>query len=71
MFGIKVYGYVEPDKLSDLAHLCDVNGAELCYSSCGEKFFEVYRDTVDRRDFNSFCQSVRQVLCGNPEHTHL
>ena len=71
MLGVKVYGCVEPDKLSALKRFCDANGAEFSYSSGGEEFFEVYRDVSDKIDFNAFFKSVREVLCGTPSHTNL
>ena len=71
MFGVKVYGDVEPDKLSALKRFCDDNDAEFNYSSDGEEFFEVYRDVSDKIDFNAFFQSVREVLCGTPSNTDL
>lgn len=70
MFGVKVYGCVEPDKLSALKRFCDANGAKFNYSSGGEEFFEVYRDLSDQGDFNAFCQSIRQIICETPSHTH-
>lgn len=71
MLGVKVYGRVDPDKLSALKRFCDANGAEFNYSSGGEEFFEVYRDVSDRCDFNAFFQSVRKILCETPSHTNL
>lgn len=66
MFGIKVSGYVEPDKLSELARVCATKDAELSYSQFGERFFEVWRDYTDRCDFGAFYQSVRRVLIETP-----
>lgn len=66
MFGVHIVGGVEPERVADVARLCDVTGAELRYNPCGEKRFEVWRDTTDRRDFNAFCRSVRWVLCEAP-----
>ena len=62
IFGIKICGYVEPDKLSELARICATEGAELSYSPCGERFFEIWRDSTDGCDFGAFYQSVRRIL---------
>lgn len=60
MFGIKIRGYVEPDKLSGLAQIRATNDAELSYSQCGERFFETWRD------FGAFYPSVRRTLVDTP-----
>jgi len=62
MFGVKARGYLEAGKLSNLALVCAINGAEFDYNSRGKESISAWRDVTDKRDFNAFCRSVQRVL---------
>lgn len=62
MFGVKARGHLEYRKLTNLARICAINGAEFDYNSSGKESVEVWRDVTDKRDFHAFCRSVQLAL---------